>query len=413
MWQTISLGKVWKGEIKNRAKGGKEYWVNTTIVPFLNEFGKPYQYFSISSEITEQTHAEGLLKKSKEKFASLFDHNPAAIVVSRLSDAKIINVNNGFLSIGGYSDKSEVLGKTALELKILGKPEDREMVVQAIKENKMIKDYELKVFDKSGKPFWVSTSILVVEIEDVPCFLSISIDISNRKKVEEQLLSVNKELESFSYSVSHDLRAPLRAINGYTNILLEDYSSKLDQEGNRLLKVIIDNASMMGQLIDELLTFSRLGKQNLMKVKLDMVPIVENIIKELDILYPNSNREIKIKLSHNILGDHAMIRIIMTNLLSNAFKYSNKSVKPIIEIGSIVEKEKTIFYVKDNGAGFDMKYYNKLFGVFQRLHSTSEFEGTGVGLAIVNRIISKHDGIIWAESKLNEGSTFYFSLPNS
>jgi light-regulated signal transduction histidine kinase (bacteriophytochrome) len=166
-------------------------------------------------------------------------------------------------------------------------------------------------------------------------------------------------------------------------------------------------------LIDELLTFSRLSKQNLMKVKLDLGPTVQGVLTDLNNLYPNPDREVNTKLFHNVMGDHAMMRVVMTNLISNAFKYSNNNKKPVIEIGSFSEKEKTIFYVKDNGAGFDMKYYDKLFGVFQRLHSSAEFEGTGVGLAIVNRIITKHDGTIWAESALNHGATFYFSLPNS
>jgi PAS domain S-box-containing protein len=413
MWRVIGSGKVWKGEIKNRAKGGKEYWVDTTIVPFLNELGKPYQYFAIRTDITDQKNAEEQLNKSNEMFASLFDHNPASIMILHLNDAKIINVNNAFLTTFGYSNKKEVLGKTSAELNIVEKPEDREKLALMLQEEKMVKDFELKVFDRSGSPFWVSTSMLILNIDNEPCLFSISIDISNRKRAEEQLLSVNKELESFSYSVSHDLRAPLRAINGYTNILMEDYANKLDKEGNRILKVVIDNASMMGHLIDELLTFSRLSKQNLMKVKLDLGPTVQGVLTDLNNLYPNPDREVNTKLFHNVMGDHAMMRVVMTNLISNAFKYSNNNKKPVIEIGSFSEKEKTIFYVKDNGAGFDMKYYDKLFGVFQRLHSSAEFEGTGVGLAIVNRIITKHDGTIWAESALNHGATFYFSLPNS
>lgn len=413
MWRIISSGKVWKGEIKNRAKGGKEYWVNTTIVPFLNELGKPYQYFAIRTDITEQKDAEEKLKKSNSMFSNLFDQNPASVFISRLSDGEIINVNKAFLESFGFTDKKEVLGKTAHDLNIVAHAKQREQLALLLREQNMVRDFEIQTYDKAGNAFWVSTSILIIEIENVPCLFSISVDITNRKKAEEQLLAVNKELESFSYSVSHDLRAPLRAINGYTNILLEEYADKLDTEGIRFLNVIIDNASMMGQLIDELLSFSRLGKQNLLKVDLNLKPIVQTIASNLKTLHSAFDMEIKVKPLHNMLCDNSMIRIVLNNLLWNAVKYSSKKEKIIIEIGSMATKKETILYVKDNGAGFDMKYYDKLFGVFQRLHSSSDFEGTGVGLAIVNRIIAKHNGRLWAESKINEGSTFYFSLPNS
>jgi signal transduction histidine kinase len=229
-------------------------------------------------------------------------------------------------------------------------------------------------------------------------------------KRTEELESANKELESFSYSVSHDLRAPLRSINGYSRILLEDYSEKLDDEGRRLLEVITRNGLRMGQLIDDLLSFSRIGKQNLVKVNLNMESIARHVVEEL-----NSQRDQKSEVVINPIlsaeGDSSMIKQVFTNLVSNAFKYSNKKEKARIELGSWSEKDANVYYVKDNGAGFSMDYYDKLFGVFQRLHSASEFEGTGVGLALVNRIITKHGGKVWAEGKVNEGATFYFSLP--
>lgn len=413
MWRIISSGKVWKGEIKNRAKGGKEYWVDTTIIPFLNELGKPYQYFAIRTDITDQKNAEERLKKSNEMFASFFDHNPTSIFISRLSDSRILNVNKAFLTMFGYLDKNEVIGKTANELNIIVNPEVRREVNRLLEKDKIVKDLEVQIYDRSGNALWLSNSFLLIDVDNVPCIFSKSIDITHRKIAEEQLLEANKELESFSYSVSHDLRAPLRAIHGYTNILQEDYSGILDEEGNRILGIVINSASMMGQLIDKLLAFSRLGKQKLLKVDLDIEPIVEDIIADLKHVYPNVKLNVQTKLSKNLFGDNLMIKLAMTNLLSNAIKYSCKKEEAMIEIGSKVESSETIFYIKDNGAGFDMKYYDKLFGVFQRLHSHEEFEGTGVGLAIVNRIILKHDGKIWAESKLNEGSTFYFSLPNN
>ncbi|HYF68422.1 MAG TPA: ATP-binding protein [Ohtaekwangia sp.] len=226
----------------------------------------------------------------------------------------------------------------------------------------------------------------------------------------DDLQTANKELESFSYSVSHDLRAPLRSINGFARILLEDYGETLDPEGIRSLHTIIRNGERMGQLIDDLLAFSRLGKQQVTKVLLDSESIVKNVIEELNGQYGDQS-EIHVKSLPDIYGDSSMLKQVFQNLISNALKYSMKKEKPVIEIGGYTESFINTYYVKDNGAGFKMQYYDKLFGVFQRLHNTSEFEGTGVGLALVHRIITRHGGKIWAEAEENKGATFYFSLP--
>jgi signal transduction histidine kinase len=221
----------------------------------------------------------------------------------------------------------------------------------------------------------------------------------------------NMELDSFSYSVSHDLRAPLRAINGYSQVLLEDYGDQLNDEGKRNLDIIIKNAKKMGALIDDLLTFSRVGKQNLTKVFLNMNALLESVVNDF-MNQPQKNEvEFRINPLQIAEGDNSMVKLVMTNLISNAIKYSGKKERSVVEIGSYKENENLVYYVKDNGAGFDMKYYDKLFGVFQRLHSSTEFEGTGVGLALVHRIIKKHQGNVWAKAKPDEGATFYFSLP--
>jgi signal transduction histidine kinase len=233
-------------------------------------------------------------------------------------------------------------------------------------------------------------------------------------KVKErtiQLELVNKELEAFSYSVSHDLRTPLRAISGYSIMLKEDYEEKLDAEGKRIIGNVIANARMMGQLIDDLLAFSRLGKKELVSTQIDMQSLATNVVNELLQHDLEKDYQISIGLLPSIEADQGMIKQVLINLLSNAIKYSSKETRPEIEIGSKDEETRTIYYVKDNGVGFDMAYAGKLFGVFQRLHSQEEFEGTGVGLALVKRIIDKHKGEVWAEGLENMGATFYFSLP--
>ena len=226
-----------------------------------------------------------------------------------------------------------------------------------------------------------------------------------------QLEAVNKELESFSYSVSHDLRAPIRAINGYAKILEEDYAGKFDLDGVSALHSITHNSRKMGQLIDDLLAFSKLGRKQVTVSDLNMTALVKSIKDELLI----EDRENKTEFMVNVLppakGDQALIKQVWINLLSNAIKYSKYKFISKIEIGAYEKDNLVIYYVKDNGAGFDMQYYDKLFGVFQRLHSHEEFEGTGIGLAIVQRIVQRHGGAVWAESKLNEETIFYFSLP--
>lgn len=239
-----------------------------------------------------------------------------------------------------------------------------------------------------------------------------SIEKAKSEKTNEALANANNELDSFSYSVSHDLRAPLRAIVGYSNILIEDYGDILDDEGKRVLNVIMKNVLKMGQLIDDLLAFSRIGKQNLIKVNVDMNMLVNTIETELNMQQANKI-ELDIKSLLNTKCDSSMMKQVMTNLIGNALKYSGKKEKSKVEIGSYSDDSNNIYYVKDNGVGFDMKYYDKLFGVFQRLHSSNEFEGTGVGLALVQRIISKHSGKVWAEAKIDDGATFYFSIPNN
>lgn len=232
----------------------------------------------------------------------------------------------------------------------------------------------------------------------------------NVRQRTAELQLANKELEAFSYSVSHDLRSPLRSIHGYMNIFLEEYTAQLDNEGKRLIDIIISNSRKMGQLIDDLLAFSQLGRKALQKTMVSMNDMVSGICEEF--IESEKDRKIDLRLLDMPPGmaDSVTIKQVWLNLISNAFKYTMNNADARIEIGAQDSGDEVVYYVRDNGAGFDMRYYDKLFGVFQRLHSEEEFEGTGVGLAIVERVISKHGGKIWAESKLDEGSTFYFTL---
>lgn len=264
--------------------------------------------------------------------------------------------------------------------------------------------------EKSQLKFNTTLSVLLgfVMLLLAVVLFTINKNLYARTLAEKRTQQVNKELEAFTYSVSHDLRAPLRSIDGYAKVLYEDYGNKLNEDAHEVLKVIMNNAKKMGKLIDDLLEFSRMGRKELTKSVIDMNKLVQNIVQEL----PNEvQRKITFKDLHAARGDYYLLQQVWINLINNAIKYSSKNHDALIEIVSLKEKGSTIYQVKDNGVGFDMQYVHKLFGVFQRLHKSKDFEGTGVGLALVQRIIQKHDGRVWAESAVNKGATFYFSLP--
>ncbi|HEX7846225.1 MAG TPA: ATP-binding protein [Chitinophagaceae bacterium] len=230
------------------------------------------------------------------------------------------------------------------------------------------------------------------------------------RRTNELLVHLNKELESFTYSVSHDLRSPLRIIDGYADILVSDYKKDLDEDGQRYLDVIRANARRMGQLIDDLLNLSYIGRKELAVHPTDMNKLIHSIIDEQFAL---ENIRPKLSIEHLLPAtcDSGLLRQVWINLLSNAVKYSGKVPSPMIKIGSFQKDGMVVYFVKDNGVGFDMKYSDKLFGIFQRLHKVTEFEGTGIGLALVKRILTKHGGDIRVEAEPDKGATFYFSLP--
>ncbi len=236
-------------------------------------------------------------------------------------------------------------------------------------------------------------------------------EITEHKKAEEALKSVYDDLDSFSYSVSHDLRSPLRALDGFAKILLEECTSDIDAEGAHLLNLISSNANKMNKMIEDLLSFSRLGRKAIVKSTVNMNTLFSNIFNELRIFSPERKINFNVSQLPSIIADVSLMQHVITNLLSNAIKFTQSKEEADIQVGSFNKDDQVIYYVRDNGVGFNMKYAGKLFNVFQRLHSTMEFEGSGAGLAIVQKIIQKHGGKIWAEAEVNKGATFYFSLP--
>lgn len=323
--------------------------------------------------------------------------------------------NEGFSKLFGWKSLEEFKEYRGDNIfKVSGNSDISNLIKIAIEERTSV-TYENTTPTKDKKQLWIQTTLTPVfnKSEQLTRLVFVETDISKLKESEEQYLAVNKELEAFSYSISHDLRSPLRAINGYSKILQEDFSSNIGPDGVKALNAIFNNSKKMGELIDDLLTFSRLGRAALTTSEINMINLVKTTIEEET---NESTKKIEFSLTELLpsFGTPTLIKQVWVNLISNAIKFSKVKPNPHIEIGSYLNEDNfVIYYIKDNGAGFDSKYYNKLFGVFQRLHSQEEFEGTGIGLAIVQKLIQRHGGAVWAESKLNEGSTFYFSLPRN
>lgn len=369
---------------------------------------KNFQVAIIFNDISDRKKSEEHLKESEDKFRNLFNFSPVGITLAN-TDVKLLEANPAFFEMMGLASIEEFMDKPAEEYYV--KPEVRSQMMNLLEKDGFVKGFEFKIFKKNGEHAWISNYLAPFKFGNKNTqLISASIDITARKQTEEKLVEANKELESFSYSVAHDLRAPLRAVHGYSSILEQEYEDIFDPEAKRIFEMIKSNISKMGQLIDDLLAFSRLGRKEVNSSKLNMNELTQSAIDEINKSVSHKSKIIVRNLPE-VMGDTSLLSQVMINLLSNAIKYSSKKDEPIIHIFSEVKNGEITFSVQDNGAGFDMNYYDKLFGVFQRLHSESEFEGTGVGLAIAHRIISKHGGKIWAEGIVDEGATFNFTLP--
>ena len=391
--------------------------------------GKPYAIFGISTDITDRKKAEESIRLAEANYREIFDKATDAIYVHEMETGKVIEVNQRASKITGYS-KEELISTDPKEF-ITSHPEYT--LQHAFNYLQKAAEGEPQLFEwlgknKDGSFNWLEVNLKKASIAGQDRILAFFREINDRKKAQMEvqklnegleqkvmdrtveLQSANKELESFSYSVSHDLRAPLRAIHGYTKMLSEDYFDKIDDNAKQMMNSVLRNAGKMGRLIDDLLAFSKLGKKDLKISTVDMTRLATTALNDLKYSLPSIKANIVILPLLPANADSNLMNQVFTNLISNAIKYSEVKDSPAIEIGSRQEGREAIYYVKDNGAGFDMKYYDKLFGVFQRLHRDEEFEGTGVGLALVKRIITRHGGKVWAEAETGKGATFYFSL---
>ena len=375
--------------------------------------------------IAERKQAEEELRKAEAKYRSIFENAIEGIYQTTL-DGRIISANPAFARTLGYTSPQELIAEVANVRKLYVDPSRRDELIRLIQARGFVENFEVQIRRKDSREVWflLNTRILR-DVGGIVCFEGMVTDITDRKLAGEEILKLNreleqhiiqlgeanKELEAFSYSVSHDLRAPLRAIDGFSNIFLKKHEDKLDEEGKRVMNIIRINTQKMGELIDNLLTLSRLGRKEMVLSDINMCELAKDVYEELRATVPGRILQFNIKSLPVAIGDIKLIRQVFVNLLANAIKFTRSREIAVIEVRGRSEKNEIIYYVKDNGAGFDMQYSDQLFGVFQRLHSEKEFEGTGVGLAIIQRIIHRHGGRVWAEGKVDEGATFYFTLP--
>ncbi len=375
-------------------------------------------------DVTDYHHALQELKESEYRYKMLSDLTFEGIVIHH--DLKLLDCNVSFLNLMGYS-REEVLGMNLLEL--IPAQVDKQLAIENVAKRSR-EPYDVVFMKKDGTRFVAEIAAKNVVFQGEETRIAAIRDISVRKQEEaarqqyqqrlerlvylrtQELEESNREMEAFTYSVSHDLRAPLRTITGFAEYLEQDYHSLLDDEGRRYIRVISDSAARMDDLIVNLLRFSRASRVEPELIELNMAALARSMYME--VATPDEQQQFEFVVGYlpDVWGDLTLIKQVWSNLISNALKYSGKSVRKRIEIGCSEQSHFHIsYYVKDYGAGFNMEYSHKLFEVFQRLHKEDEFKGTGVGLAIVKRIVEKHNGKVWAESELGRGSVFYFQLP--
>ncbi len=416
-------------------KDGGIIWVNVNATVIRDAAGEPIRGMAAIEDITTRKQAEIALYESEKRLRTVGDNIPGGALYQLLFPAdgqrRYTYMSAGFEKIFGISvetimDDPRTFWGLIVEEDQRHIEELQELCVQQM----TVFDCEFRQRTATGELKWIHARSVPHRLPDGSVLWDgVAADVTERKHAEEainklntaleervrertaQLEFANKELEAFSYSVSHDLRAPLRAIHGFASVLTREHAKQLDEDGRRTLGIVCAEADRMGQLIDDLLEFSRMGRQAMLKGEVDMHAGAQTAFDRCIADAPNRDVRLKLHPLPPIEGDSAMLSHVWTNLISNAIKYSRTRPVAEIEISCEVRGNELVYCVKDNGVGFDIKYAHKLFAVFQRLHSEEDFEGTGVGLALVQRIVQRHGGNVWAEGKVGEGAAFYFSLP--
>ena len=426
----------WAGEVLQLRRDGARIPTLSSVALYKDSADKPAGIVAVNRDITDRKQTEEEIRKLNteleqrvvERTAALsqansllqmmLDHMPDQIYFKDVQSRFIRNSRSQAKALG-LSDPAEAVGKSDFDF-FPHAQKSFEIEQEIIQSGNPLVDQEEFVVWPDGSATWVSTTKAPLRDQNGKIIgtFGISRDITERKhteleiqKAKLELEAANKELESFSYSVSHDLRAPLRSVDGFSQALLEDYGEILPPDGRNFLERIRSSTQRMAQLIDDLLDLSRVTRAPLKTAPVDISKLAENIATELK--RQDAHRDVKFIIAQNLSasGDPRLLQIVLENLMSNAWKFTSKREVGEIEVGSRRENGETVYFIRDNGAGFDMTYVNKLFGAFQRLHAMTEFPGTGIGLATIQRIIQRHGGRVWAEGVVNQGATFFFTLP--
>jgi PAS domain S-box-containing protein len=420
---TLSRAFEDSGVWRHRKKDGTILFVE--IVSHELEFDQRPARLVLANDVTARKRDEETLLH----FAAIVESSNDAII-SKTLDGTITSWNPAAERLFGYA-ANEVKGRSITFLFPPDRLDEERQILARLKRGERIEHFETVRVRKDGKA--VDVSVTISPVKDGSCKIigisKIARDITDRRRAEEEIRTLNreleqrvrdrtaqlevanKELEAFSYSVSHDLRAPLRAIDGFSRVLLEDCANKLDDRSKTHLGRVCSASRHMSQLIDDLLNLSRVSRGQLRRAAVDLSAMARGIAAELRQTQPDRGAEFVIEAGLVADCDGSLLRIVLANLLGNAWKFTGKVAQPRIEFGAAPHEGHPAYFVRDNGAGFDMAYAGKLFGAFQRLHGVTEFEGTGVGLATVQRIVHRHGGRVWAEGAVGKGAAFYFILP--
>jgi len=425
LYEALHRTGTWEGELSHVRRDGEQVYVASRWV--LQQTANGARVLEINTDITIRKQAQSASQRIEERFRLLVEGVKDYGIFLLDPTGHVSTWNAGAQRIKGYLAE-EIIGRHfscfySQEGIDAGKPEHE---LKATAEYGRFEDEGWRI-RKDGSRFWANVIVTALRDPDgrLLGFSKITRDLTERKMAEDRiarlnaeiternqgLLAANRELESFSYSVSHDLRAPLRSIDGFSAALLEDHADKLDPTAQSYLQRIRAAATRMGQLIDDMIKLARTARVEMSMENVNLSALAQEVARQLHAMQPERKVEFRIQPALVVQGDRNLLRSVLENLLENAWKFSSKTPEALIELGAEHHGHDLVYFVRDNGAGFDMRYVDKLFGIFQRLHNDKDYSGTGVGLATVQRIIQRHGGKIWAESLPAQGATFYFELP--
>jgi PAS domain S-box-containing protein len=419
-------GHVYAGEWHHLRKDGT--LINIVAHAHDIDFEGQEAHITVIHDITERKRVEDSLRLSETRYRTLLETAPFPVVITRLRDG-ILRYGNKRAEVQFGIQREQGIGQPARDFYL--DAQERERFLERLLRETVIVDQELRLRAADGSPFWAQISTAIIEFEGESAIFTSINDISARKQAEDevrqlnlaleqrvaertaQLQTINRELESFAYSVSHDLKAPLRGIDGYSRLLQEDHAAQLDAEGSLFLRNIRHGAKQMAQLIEDLLAYSRIERRAFQRDRVDLRSLVEKSIAERQVDIDARNVEITMDIAHHLVNaDRDGLTMALRNLIDNALKFTASVTHPTIEIGMRLEAHACILWVRDNGIGFDMSFHERIFEIFHRLQLAEEFPGTGIGLAIVRKAVQRMRGRTWAESTPGQGATFYLELPH-